>query len=240
MQVTLSSGQKLIHEKQLLKHKYIVFVFHMLPVQCALDNKCRKKSRHLSAMHVTWKKSYGLSTNGDKEWSSVQDYVLIYESKRNCYPPLKVASPYFRQHVLSWAFTKSNSLTQNHPATGILALPACDTECAYETVFDWLPCVSSLTWTNYIILNNKKVYLIYLSFDGTWSLSEPNLWRVWMQSCVIKHITPHRRLKPAVIKSNQGYDHETACGNFSFCNGPVRGTASLVIIIMIRDDGRLS
>lgn len=62
-----------------------------------------------------------------------------------------------------------------------------------------------------------------------------------MQHCVIKHITPHSQLlKPAVIKSNQGCDHETACGNFPFCNGPVRGTASLVIIIMIRDDGRLS
>lgn len=63
-----------------------------------------------------------------------------------------------------------------------------------------------------------------------------------MESSVIGQITPHiRLLNPAAIKlPHSGRVHEKVCGNVPLSAGPVRGTASLVIIIIIRDEGRLS
>ena len=60
-----------------------------------------------------------------------------------------------------------------------------------------------------------------------------------MQGCAFRQIYSEL-LNPAVKLPNQGCDYAKVCGNVLFSIGPARGTASLVIIIVLRDDGRLN
>lgn len=138
------------------------------------------------------------------------------------------------------AFTEPRPAIRIHPATGILGLPACGTRGQREHIRqDKIGCLvfhhhcTYLKQLCYLEFGKRAVYL---------SLVERSKIPGQGLDAELCYQTPHSQLlNPAVIKlPNLGCDHEKACGNFPFCTGPVTGTASLVIIIIFRDDGRLS